>query len=114
MTEMQELVTVEQAEQVIRAAAVALPAAGLVVGAAAGALRRQVARGVALGLLCGASGPAILGLWLVYKAIVNHYGLDSVAGLLINLGLFAAIGLLLGFAVAAVWRRLAAVQHRGA
>ena len=58
---MQELVTVEQAERVIRAAAVALPAAGLVIGAAAGALRRQAVRGVVLGLLCGASGPAILG-----------------------------------------------------
>jgi len=108
MTEMQELVTVEQAEQAIRAAAVALPAAGLVIGAAAGALRRQVARGVGLGLLCGASGPAVLGLWRVYNAIVDHYGLDSVTGLLINLGLFAAIGLLLGLAVAAMWRRLAA------
>jgi len=112
MTEMQELVTVEQAERVIRAAAVALPAAGLVIGAAAGALRRQAVRGVVLGLLCGASGPAILGLWRVYNAIVDHYGLDSVTGLLINLGLFAAIGLLLGLAVAVVWRRLAAVPRR--
>ena len=111
---MQELVTVEQAEQAIRAAAVALPAAGLVIGAAAGALRRQVARGVALGLLCGASGPAVLALWRVYNAIVNRYGLDSVTGLLINLGLFAVIGLLLGLAVAAVWRRLAAVPRGSA
>ena len=111
---MQELVTVEQAERVIRAAAIALPAAGLVIGAAAGALRRQVARGVVFGLLCGASGPAILGLWRVYNAIVNRYGLDSVTGLLINLGLFAVIGLLLGLAVAAVWRRLAAVPRGSA
>jgi len=111
---MQELVTVEQAEQVIRAAALALPAAGLVIGAGAGAVRKQVLRGAALGLLCGASGPAVFGLWRLYNAIVNHYGLDSITGLLVNLGLFAAIGLLLGLAAAGAWRRLAAVPRRGA
>jgi hypothetical protein len=104
MDEMRELVTVEQAEAVIRLVAAALPAAGLVIGGAVGAARRRAARGLAIGLLCGAAGPAAWLLWRMYNGIVGVYGLDSVKGLLVNLGLFVVIGLAVGAAIGFLWR----------
>ena len=105
MDQMRELVTVEQAEHVIRLAAVGLPAAGLVVGAAVGAVRRRLGRGVGLGLLCGAVGPAVWGLWRMYNGIIGMYGLDSVKGLFVSLGLFVGIGVVVGLGIGLLWRR---------
>ena len=47
-------------------------------------------------ILCGLIGPLNLFLWTVYNAIENFFGLDSVVALLINLGIFAVIGLVIG------------------
>jgi len=106
MNGMQELVTVAQAERVLSILAFALPAAGIVLGAAIGGARRSFARGLLLGLLWGLVGPAVWLLWRMYSAIVGAYGLDSVRGLLVNLALFVAIGLVIGLTVGVVWRRL--------
>jgi hypothetical protein len=106
MSDMQELLTVEQADHVVRLAALALPAAGVVAGTAVGAVRRQAVRGLALGLLCGMIGPAIWGLWVMYGAVVGRYGLDSVKGLLVNIALFVAIGVAVGLGVGLTLRRL--------
>jgi hypothetical protein len=105
-SDMQEMVTVEQAERVIGALTYALPVAGIVLGSLIGALRKRMGRGAAVGLACGLSGPAIWLLWRMYNGVVGGYGLDSVRGLLVNLGLFVAIGLVIGVAVGLVWRRL--------
>ena len=105
MAEMRELVTVEQAERAIRMVAVALPAAGAAAGAIVGAVRGRAARGLALGLLCGLTGPAVWLLWLMYNRVVGGYGLDSVKGLLVNLALFACIGLAVGAVIGFLWRR---------
>lgn len=113
MNEMTEIVTVEQAERAIRWAAMGLPAAGLLVGALVGALRRRLAQGLGAGLLFGAAGPAVWVLWRMYNGIVGHFGLDSVAGLLINLALFAAIGVACGLAVGAAWRGLGKRRAQG-
>ncbi|MFB3881176.1 MAG: hypothetical protein ACE149_07925 [Armatimonadota bacterium] len=108
MNDMQELVTVEQAERAITALTYALPAAGVVLGALIGALRKRIGRGLLTGLVCGLSGPAIWLLWRMYNAIVGIYGLDSVRGLLVNLALFVAIGLVIGLAIGAGRRLLSA------
>ena len=44
-----------------------------------------------------ASGPLLGLLWLVFNAIENRLGLDSIAGFLIVLGLFCAVGFCLSF-----------------
>jgi hypothetical protein len=106
MSDMQELVTVEQVEWAIRLVATALPAVGLALGAVVGAARRRLARGAILGLLCGMAGPGIWGLWMIYNGVVGVYGLDSVRGLLINLALFVVVGALVGIGAALAWRRL--------
>jgi hypothetical protein len=67
---------------------------------------QRVGRGALLGLICGLSGPAIWLLWRMYNGIVGVYGLDSVRGLLVNLALFVAIGLVIGIGVGLVWRRV--------
>jgi hypothetical protein len=99
---MKELVTVEQAERVLRLLAVALPLAGLVIGAVVGAMRGRARRGLVIGLVIGHTGPATFVLWKVYNGIMARYGLDSVKGLLLNLALFVAVGLAVGLVVG--WR----------
>ncbi len=96
---MKELVTTEQAEQVLRLLAMVLPIAGLVIGAIAGAARRRLPGHALTGLLIGLVGPAAWLLWRVYNAIEGRFGLDSVKGLLINLALFAVIGVAVGVAI---------------
>jgi len=107
MADMEELVTLEQAERAVRVLALALPAAGLIVGAIVGAVRRRLGRGLGLGLLCGLAGPAVFGLWRMYNAVIGVYGLDSVRGLLINLALFVALGVVAGLLIGLLWRRMA-------
>ncbi len=112
MNEMRELVTVEQANNAIKMIALALPVLGLLVGATVGATRRQLGRGLLGGVLVGLCGPAMLLLWRMYNAIVGVYGLDSVRGLLVNLSLFVAIGLVVGVVVGLVWRRANVIWAR--
>lgn len=103
---MDEIVTVEQANRAVAILALALPAAGLIAGAVIGASRRALARGALLGVLFGLVGPAIWLLWRMYNSVVGVYGLDSVRGLLVNLALFVAIGVVLGLGIGLVRRRL--------
>ncbi len=103
---MEEIVTTEQAEHVIALLAVALPIAGLIVGALLGIVRRRLGRLLLVGLVCGLVGPAVWALWRMYDGIVGAYGLDSVRGLLTNLALFVGIGLAVGVGVGLVRRRL--------
>lgn len=70
-------------------------------GNRSGQRRAGFLRGLAVGLL----GLAVLGLWTVYNAVEDHYGLDSVHALLINLAIFVAAGLLGGAALGWIWRR---------
>lgn len=112
MDEMRELVTVEQAAQVIRAAALGLPLAGLMLGGVGGLLSRRLVRGLGVGLLCGLVGPAVWVLWVADSAIVAHYGLDSVKGLLVALALFAGVGVVVGVGIGYVTGRLRAGASR--
>jgi hypothetical protein len=101
---MHEIVSPEQAQAIVRAVAAALVAAG-VVGAAAALpfVRPRRAAPVAGGLVTLAGG-LVYALWLAYNAVIARLGLDSVKALLINLGIFAAVGLGYGVLAAAVWR----------
>jgi NhaP-type Na+/H+ or K+/H+ antiporter len=105
MDEMRELIDLPTANAIVRAVAIGFPAAGLVIGAAAGALRRRLGRDALLGLVIGLSGVLLWAMWLVFNAITNHYGLDSVKGLLINLAMFVVVGSAIGVVVGMVMRR---------
>lgn len=101
---MRELVTVDQVERLFRLLAVAAPIVGGVLGAAYGLRRAAPARWSATGAAIGLLGTLNYGLWRMYCAITNHYGLDSVRNLLINLSLFVLLGLVGGIGYG-LWER---------
>jgi hypothetical protein len=109
MTDSGELVNLAVVEQVILFLAVGLPVAGLLAGLAWGARCRRPVPGALQGFAAGLLGPTVWVLWRIYNAIEDHYGLDSVKALLINLALFVIIGVSLGTAIG-WWRRRGEVE----
>ena len=63
------------------------------VGLAWGARAKRVGIGLLVGALAGGGNYA---LWTVYNAITEKLGLDTVANLLVNLGLFLVVGTVAG------------------
>jgi hypothetical protein len=100
-----ELIDLVVVERVLLALAVGLPIAGLLVGLGWGAVRRRALIGALEGLGVGLLGPGVWVLWRVYNAIEDHYGLDSVKALLINLTLFLCVGAVVGVIVGTVAAR---------
>ncbi len=101
---MRELVDLAAVEWWFGILAVALPILAMGIGAALQFRARRpgtLAIGIALGLL----GPINWLLWHVYNRIEDHYGLDSVKAMLLNLALFAALGLAAGAAIRLLSRR---------
>ncbi|UCH33625.1 MAG: hypothetical protein JSV65_13780 [Armatimonadota bacterium] len=101
---MHELVSPQQAEAIVRGAAIALIAVGVLGCAAAAALPRRRRPGLAVGSLVTVAGALVYVLWAVYNGIVARFGLDSVKALLVNLGIFAVAGLVYGLAAGRAWR----------
>ena len=93
---MREIVSPEQAETMVRAAAVALVIAGVVAGAVGATLVRPRRAAPVVGGLVTLAGALVYALWIVYNAVIARLGLDSVKGLLINLGIFMVVGLTYG------------------
>ncbi|MDR3709846.1 MAG: hypothetical protein P4L33_16240 [Capsulimonadaceae bacterium] len=88
---MKELITLNQANLLMLALLVVAPIIGLIAGAA----YRKPVPGLAAGVLIGAGN---LVLWKVYNLITERLGLDTVKNLLVNLALFAVVGLIAGLA----------------
>ena len=65
-------------------------------GLAWGARTKRVGLGLLVGALVGGGNYA---LWTVYNAVTDKLGLDTVANLLVNLGLFLVIGTVAGAVV---------------
>jgi len=65
----------------------------LLIGLGWGAVNKRLPFGVIIGLLVGGGNYA---LWTLYNAITQKLGLDTVANLLVNLGLFIVIGIAIG------------------
>jgi hypothetical protein len=100
---LQELVDLAAVERLFGWLAVLVPVAALAVGAAMrfGGRRQGSLRA---GLLMGLLGPLNWVLWRVFNGIEDHYGLDSVRAMLLNLALFAALGVAIGLGVRALRR----------
>jgi hypothetical protein len=86
---MTELITLSQANHIMLAILVGAP----LIGAIWGVIAKQLRRGLIYGILVGAGNFA---MWNVYNGITNHLGLDTVKNLLVNLGLFIALGVIAG------------------
>ena len=99
---MNELIDPRLVERVLLLLAVAGPLVGLVIGAVLGAHEAHAARKIAAGILVGALGSVVYGMWRVYGVITAALGLDSVANLAAQLVMFAALGAVLGVVIAKV------------
>lgn len=96
-----ELISLHQANLLMLAVLVLAPLVGLAWGAA----KKRIPMGLIIGLLVGAGN---YGLWTVYNVITEHLGLDTVKNLLVNLGLFVAVGVLVGVGMGAYASRAGA------
>jgi hypothetical protein len=96
---MKQLVDPNAVERVLLFIAVAGPLAGLIVGALLGAHEKCAARRIIAGVLLGAIGTLIYGLWRLYGVITNALGLDSVANLVLEIVMFAVLGAILGMGI---------------
>lgn len=98
-----ELIDLNRFEALMRAVALVLPVVGMVLGLGVGLVRKTLrlalVRGVAFGLL----GPIIYGLWrffawmVRYDPVTGYCGLHRVSVLLLNVVIFALVGIGLGF-----------------
>ncbi len=74
----------------------AAPLAGILLGAFVGLFKKPAVHQALRGFIFGLGGTVIFFLWKLFLVIVNHYGIDSVKGLLINLLIFTVTGIVLG------------------
>jgi hypothetical protein len=95
-----ELVDPAAVERVLGLLALLLPVAGLLGGAIAARRRAGPASGsIVRGLAVGLLGPLAWGLWRVTSAIQSRLGLDSVAALFIDFGIFIMVGVAIGIVI---------------
>ncbi|NLH98623.1 MAG: hypothetical protein GX446_03920 [Chthonomonadales bacterium] len=105
MDDMRELVSIEAVERLFVVLAIAGPIIGGLAGAVLGLRTRSVARSALRGFAVGMAGVANWLLWRMYNALTDHYGLDSVKNLLVNLVIFTGLGLAAGVAYGYMMRR---------
>ncbi len=86
---MKELIDPHQAHLLMLAVLVLAPLIGLVWGV----VNKRLPLGLGLGVLVGTGNYA---LWTLYNAVTQKLGLDTVANLLVNLGLFVVLGIAAG------------------
>jgi hypothetical protein len=99
---MKEIVDAAAVERVLLLVAVAAPLVAVAIGAVAGARSCGSRLGAAKGLSVGALGPLCYGLWHLYSYLVRYdpatgyVGLHRVSVLALNVGIFIAVGAVLG------------------
>jgi len=104
MEDLHEIVNLAEVNLAITWLAIVLPVVGLVAGAIAGAILKRLGwwtgRGFALGLI----GPIIFVMWRLYSYMIRYdpqtgyCGLHRTSVLLLNVVIFAAVGVALGAA----------------
>ncbi len=89
---MKELIDPYQARLLMLGVLILAPLIGLAWGLAS----KRLPLGLVIGIVAGVGNYA---LWTVYNAITQKLGLDTVANLLVNLGLFIGLGIAVGIGV---------------
>ena len=97
------LITAATFQRMVWLAAGLMLLAGVAVATIYG-IRERGTRGVVRGLAVGLLGPLVAAAWVGFNAVLERFGLDSVAGLLLCFGLFVAAGMLIGLGYARLWR----------
>ncbi|MEN6520878.1 MAG: hypothetical protein ABFD46_06985 [Armatimonadota bacterium] len=96
---MKEIITQEQVEVILKIVAVSAPAAGLVIGAIVGLIRKRIVGGSVIGVIIGFTGTVVFGLWRMYTAVGEHFGYTNTVCIAIQLAVFTVIGICAGFAI---------------
>ncbi|MCE5240842.1 hypothetical protein LLH23_20455 [bacterium] len=110
MNDYHEIVDLQQFAGAVRVLAMAVPVVAVLVGLIAGAARKRLAAGLLKGAAVGLLGPLVYGLWLMYSALIRYdpqtgtVGLHRVSVLLLNVAVFAVVGVLLGLTYSRVFR----------
>lgn len=94
----------------VGAAIAVLSGVALLVGVPSLAMARksETAKRTGLVAVCLA---LVFPMWVAYNAIEDRLGLDSVAGLVLNLALFAAFGIGIGLTLRRLWPSETGVPH---
>ena len=100
---MKELIDPHQAHLLMLGVLVLAP----LLGAGWGIVNKRLLFGLALGFLAGVGNYM---LWAAYNAITQKLGLDTVANLLVNLGLFIVIGVAVGVGAGVYAARAQTIQ----
>ncbi len=99
---MTELITIEQAEAVLRALIWLGPLVGALIGLIAGLVRKCPVLGLWQGVAVGLLGPVIYGLWRFYSYMTRYNPETGEAGLhkvwvhAVNALIFVIVGVVLG------------------
>ncbi len=110
MNEFREIVNLQQFARCLQAIAIALPFIAVAVCVIAGVKKKHLGQSIVKGIALGLLGPLIYVLWLIYSFLVRYNpqtgeaGLHRVSILLINVAIFALIGVLLGFVYSRIFR----------
>lgn len=110
MTDYHEIVDLNQFARAIQLLAIAIPVVAIIVGLVVGARRRNLVAGLGKGIVIGLLGPLLYGLWLMYSYLIRYdpqtgyVGLHRVTVLLLNVAIFAVIGVVLGLVYRRVFR----------
>jgi len=110
MTDYREIVDLGQFARGVQALALAVPVVAILISLIVGAARKQIAAGLVKGVALGLLGPIIYGLWLLYSYNIRYdpktgyVGLHHVSVLLLNVAVFAVVGVVLGFLYSRVFR----------
>lgn len=110
MNDYHEIVDLQQFAGAVRVLAMAVPVVAVLVGLIAGAVRKRMGAGLVKGVAVGLFGPIVYGLWLMYSYLVRYdpqtgtVGLHRVSVLLLNVAVFAVVGVLLGLTYSRVFR----------
>jgi len=99
---MEELISERTFNSLITVIAVIGPILGLIIGIVVGVIKNDVKRLTIRGVIIGSFALITYIMWRIYNAITDHYGLDSVKNLLINLGLFTLVGIIIGLLLAVI------------
>ncbi len=101
---MKELLTEQQADQVVALLSLLVTLASLGWGFYQTRFtKKDVSKSVwATAVLFALAGPVIWAFWGIYNSIEDHYGLDSVKALEINFGIVVGIALLFTAALALI------------
>ncbi|HOK53779.1 MAG TPA: hypothetical protein PLU88_02910 [Armatimonadota bacterium] len=96
---MKELITVAQADMILRILAIVGPILGITLGPMIGCAKKRPKSGIVWGLITGFSGTAMYGLWRFYITTGEGFGYSSIANLIVQLLLFIVLGIGAGAAI---------------